>query len=44
MRDLTASAFYTSAAGMKDLQYIGNVPLAKWDGPPAEVLRKLGLA
>lgn len=44
MRDLTASAFYTSAAGMKDLQYMGNVPLAKWDGPPAEVLRKLGLA
>lgn len=44
MRDLTASAFYTSAAGMKDLQYVGNVPLAKWDGPPPEVLRKLGLA
>ena len=44
IRNLTASGFYTSAAGMKDLQYIGNVPLAKFDGPPQEVLRKLGLA
>jgi len=44
IRNLTASGFYTSDAGMKDLQYIGNVPLAKFDGPPPEVLRKLGLA
>ena len=44
IRNLTASGFYTSEAGMKDLQYIGNVPLAKFDGPPQEVLRKLGLA
>ena len=43
VRDLTASGFYTSDAGMKDLQYVGNVPLAKFDGPPLEVLRKLGL-
>ena len=43
IRDLTASGFYTTDAGMKDLQYVGNVPLAKFDGPPAEVLRKLGL-
>ena len=43
IRDLTASGFYTTDAGMKDLQYIGNVPLAKFDGPPPEVLRKLGL-
>jgi hypothetical protein len=44
IRDLTASGFYTSDAGMKDLQYVGNVPLAKFDGPPVEVLRRLGLA
>ncbi len=44
IRDLTASGFYTTDAGMKDLQYIGNVPLAKFDGPPPEVLRRLGLA
>ena len=43
IRDLTASGFYTTDAGMKDLQYVGNVPLAKFEGPPAEVLRKLGL-
>jgi gluconate 2-dehydrogenase gamma chain len=43
IRDLTASAFYTTDAGMKDLQYVGNVPLAKFDGPPPEVLRRLGL-
>ncbi|MES3032534.1 MAG: gluconate 2-dehydrogenase subunit 3 family protein [Gemmatimonadota bacterium] len=44
IRNLTQSGFYTSEAGMKDIQYVGNVPLAKWDGPPPEVLRKLGLA
>ena len=44
IRNLTQSGFYTSEAGMKDLQYVGNVPLAKWDGPPPDVLRKLGLA
>lgn len=43
VRDLTVSGFYTTDAGMKDLQYIGNVPLATWDGPPAEVLKHLGL-
>jgi gluconate 2-dehydrogenase gamma chain len=44
VRDLTASAFYTSDAGMKDLGYVGNVPLAKFDGPPPAVLKHLGLA
>lgn len=43
VRDLTASGFYTTDAGMKDLQYVGNVPLAKFDGPPAAVLKHLGL-
>ncbi|MDZ7630147.1 MAG: gluconate 2-dehydrogenase subunit 3 family protein [Gemmatimonadaceae bacterium] len=43
VRDLTASGFYTTDAGMKDLQYVGNVPLSKFDGPPPEVLRHLGL-
>jgi Gluconate 2-dehydrogenase subunit 3 len=42
-RDLTASGFYTTPAGMKDLQYVGNVPLPRFDGPPAEVLRRVGL-
>jgi Gluconate 2-dehydrogenase subunit 3 len=42
-RDLTAGAFYSSAAGRKDLGYIGNVPLARFDGPPRELLKKLNL-
>jgi hypothetical protein len=44
IRNLTQSGFYSSDAGMKDLQYVGNVPLAKWDGPPPAVLKHLGLA
>jgi hypothetical protein len=44
VRDLTATAFYTSEEGMRDIQYVGNVPLAAWDPPPPEVLRHLGLA
>jgi len=43
-RDLTASGFYTTPEGRKDLQFIGNVPLASFDGPPLEVLKKVGLA
>ena len=43
-RDLTAGGFYTTPEGMKDIGYIANVPLASFDGPPPEVLKKLGLA
>jgi Gluconate 2-dehydrogenase subunit 3 len=43
-RDLTAGGFYSTPAGMKDLKYIGNTPLAEFKGPPLEVLQKLGLA
>ena len=42
-RDLTAGGFYTTPAGMKDLGYVGNVPLATFDGPPADLIAKLGL-
>jgi hypothetical protein len=42
-RDLTAGGFYTSPAGREDLQYIGNVPLKAFTGPPAEVRRKVGV-
>jgi hypothetical protein len=42
-RDLTAGGFYTSPEGRKDLRYIGNVPMASWDGPPPEVLKHVGL-
>jgi len=40
-RDLAMSGYYTTPEGMKDLQYLGNVPLVKFDGPPAEVLNYL---
>jgi hypothetical protein len=42
-RDLTAGGFYTTPAGSKDIRYVGNVALERFDGPPPEVLRKLGL-
>jgi hypothetical protein len=42
-RDLTAGGYYSSVAGRKDLQYIGNVPLKSFDGPPLALLQKLGL-
>ncbi|MDX3774215.1 gluconate 2-dehydrogenase subunit 3 family protein [Chromatiaceae bacterium AAb-1] len=43
VRDLTATAFYTTEPGMADIGYIGNKPLASFDGPSDEVLRKLKL-
>jgi hypothetical protein len=42
-RVLTAAAFYSSPAGRKDLGYIGNVALTRFDGAPPELLRKLNL-
>ena len=42
-RDLTAGGFYTTPAGRKDLDFIGNVPLARFDGPPAALLKALNL-
>jgi hypothetical protein len=43
VRDLTATGFYTTKEGMKDLQYIGNMPLFAFKGPPKEVLEYLKL-
>lgn len=42
-RDLTAGGFYSTPEGRRDIGYIGNVPQATFDGPPPELLRKLGL-
>ena len=44
VRDFTSTAFWTTEEGIRDLGYVGNVPMARWDGPPPEVLRHLGLA
>jgi hypothetical protein len=42
-RNLTTAGFFTTPEGMKDLGYVGNVPLATFDGPPADLVAKLGL-
>jgi hypothetical protein len=42
MRDLTASGFFTSEMGVKDLGYVGNKP-NRWEGVPADVLKQYGL-
>lgn len=42
-RDLTAGGFYTTPQGRQDVRYVGNVPLPHFDGPPPEVLQKVGL-
>jgi hypothetical protein len=28
---------------MRDLEYVGNVALTRWDPPPPEVLRHIGV-
>jgi hypothetical protein len=42
MRNLTASGFFTSEIGVKDIGYVGNVP-NKWEGVPADVLKQYGM-
>jgi hypothetical protein len=42
-RDLTASGFWSSQMGVKDLGYQGNIPVAEWKGCPQNVLDKLGV-
>jgi gluconate 2-dehydrogenase gamma chain len=43
MRNLTASGFYSSEIGGKDVGYMGNVP-NQWNGVPADVLKQYNLA
>ncbi len=42
-RNMTASGFFSSRMGVQDLGYVGNRPVAKWEGTPAHVMRKFGL-
>jgi gluconate 2-dehydrogenase gamma chain len=42
-RNMTASGFFSSRIGIADLGYVGNRPIAQWDGTPPEVMKKLGL-
>lgn len=42
-RDLTASGFWSSRIGVKDLRYVGNVFVPEWNGCPPAALKKLGV-
>jgi hypothetical protein len=41
VRNLCLSVYVTSDEGMKDLGYVGNTPMASFDGPPDAVLARL---
>ncbi len=43
-RDLTASGFWTTKAGMEDLQYEGNTFVDEWTGCPQEALDHVGVS
>jgi gluconate 2-dehydrogenase gamma chain len=43
MRDLTATGFYTSEIGVKDIGYMGNKP-NQWNGVPDDVLKQYGIS
>jgi gluconate 2-dehydrogenase gamma chain len=43
MRNLTATGFFTSEMGIRDIGYMGNRPNF-WDGVPEAVLKKHGLS
>lgn len=40
-RDFTASGFYTSKIGIKDVGYMGNTGVAEWKGCPAAAVNRL---
>lgn len=42
MRDLTASGFFTTEMGIKDLGYVGNVTNV-WKGVPDDIVKQYGL-
>ena len=43
MRNLTATGFYTSEIGVKDVGYVGNTP-NQWNGVPDDVLKQYNMA
>jgi hypothetical protein len=42
-RNIAVGAYYGTPEGWKAIGYVGNVPLTSFDGPPPEVLNKLGV-
>jgi len=43
IRNLTASGFFTSEIGVKDIGYLGNRP-QPWEGVPADILKQYGFS
>jgi hypothetical protein len=43
-RDLTASGFWSSEMGIRDIRYLGNTAVPQWDGCPTEQLTRLGVS
>jgi len=43
-RDLTASGFFSSEMGYKDVNFVGNVALPAWNGCPQAAMDKLGVS
>jgi gluconate 2-dehydrogenase gamma chain len=43
-RDLTASGFFSSEMGYKDVKFVGNVFNPGWSGCPPEAMAKLGVS
>jgi hypothetical protein len=43
-RNIATGAYYRTQEGWKALGYVGNTPTQSFDGPPQEVLDRLGLA
>ncbi|HZK79050.1 MAG TPA: gluconate 2-dehydrogenase subunit 3 family protein [Gemmatimonadaceae bacterium] len=43
-RDLTASGFFSSEMGYKDVRFVGNVFNPNWNGCPPEAMAKLGVS
>ena len=43
MRNLTASGFYTTEMGYKDVGYVGN-RANQWNGVPDDVLKQYGMS
>ncbi len=44
LRDFTASGFFSSQMGVKDLEYIGNVARPEWPGCPPKALKHLNVS
>jgi|SRR5690242_3432248 hypothetical protein len=43
-RDFTASGFFSTEMGYKDVKFVGNVALPAWNGCPPEANAKLGVS